>query len=178
MEYPLLEDAPNDIAVIRTTFETLDLLPAEDPARAEIIEVAYDARNNLVSRFRDVRGGIQANLPAYHLDAEQVKAYAAAMMKHGYPGRRLNAMMKIEAFDEGVARYYYRVPGLDVKAIYQMPALQFLMLLFNDMLQNIENVASYADGRSFRQAVFQKYIALLFICYATSDPMFYGMTSA
>jgi hypothetical protein len=176
MQYPLLEDALNDMAVIRTTFETLVLFPADDPIRAEMLEVVLDARNNLIRRFQDVRDGIQANRPAYHLDAEKIKAYVVAMMTHGYPGRVLNSMMKVMAFDEGEAQYYYRVPGIEhVEAVRQMPAPQVVMLVFDDMLQNIQDNASYSDGRTFRQTVFQKYIALLFICFATTDPKFYGM---
>ena len=37
MQYPLLEDTLNDMAVIRTTFETLDLFPADDPVRADLL---------------------------------------------------------------------------------------------------------------------------------------------
>src|SRR6476620_1385856 len=46
--YPCLEDGLNDFAVIRTTFETLDLF-AEDPElREELMGIIDEARGNLV----------------------------------------------------------------------------------------------------------------------------------
>ncbi len=50
MKHGLMEEAMNDMAVIRTTFETMDLFVAEDPIRAEMFAVVFDARNNLVRR--------------------------------------------------------------------------------------------------------------------------------
>jgi hypothetical protein len=176
MQYPFLEDALNDMAVIQTTFETMDLFPADDPIRVDMLEVVSDARTNLIRRFQDLCEGIEAHQAAYDLDAERIKEYMVAMMTHGYPGRVLNSMIKVIVFDEGETQYYYRVPGIeDVEAIRQMPAHQFIVLLFDDMLQNIRDNASFSDARTFRQTVFQKVIALLFICYATTDPKFYGM---
>jgi hypothetical protein len=176
MQYPLLEDALNDMAVIRTTFETLVLFPADDPIRAEMLEVVFDARTNLIRRFQDLLDGIEANQVAYHLDSEKIKQCVLALMKQGYPGRSLNKMIKLKAFDEGEMLYYNWVPGLaDLEVVRSMPEPQITMLLFVDMLERVQDKANFTDGTTFRLAVFQKYIAILFLCYASTDPMFYGM---
>ena len=176
MQYPLLEGALNDIAVITTTFETLDLFPAEDPVRADMLEIVFDAQHNLIRRFQNLREGLEANQAAYQLDSEKLKQCVLAMMKQGYPGRSLNKMIKLKAFDEGEMLYYNWVPGLaDLEVVRSMPALKITMLLFVDMLERVQDRANFADGTMFRLAVFQKYIAILFLCYATTDPKFYGI---
>src|SRR5579875_1986706 len=53
--YPCLEDGLNDFAVIRTTFETIDLFPENDPLRAEMMEIVKEARDNLVRRLQELR---------------------------------------------------------------------------------------------------------------------------
>src|SRR6266849_1803030 len=46
--YPCLEDGLNDFAVIRTTFETLDLFPDDQELRSEMLDIINDARNSLM----------------------------------------------------------------------------------------------------------------------------------
>src|SRR5881394_3748968 len=48
--YPCLEDGLNDFAVIRTTFETIDVFPDDEELRVEMMAMIADARNNLVRR--------------------------------------------------------------------------------------------------------------------------------
>ena len=66
-----------------------------------------------------------------------------------------------------------------------MPAHSFTVWVFNDLLQSIEDKgiedkgiegkANYADERVFRRRVFQKYLAVLFLCYADTDPTFFDV---
>jgi len=93
MQYPL-EEAMNDMAVIRTTFETMNLFAAEDPSRAEMFALVFDARENLICRFRSVCRGLEANQTEYRLDFEQFKTNALRLMTKGYPCRGLNRMLK------------------------------------------------------------------------------------
>src|SRR3712207_3669615 len=44
--YPCLEDGLNDFAVIRTTFETIDVFPDDDELREEMMGIIADARGN------------------------------------------------------------------------------------------------------------------------------------
>ena len=185
MQYPL-EEAMNDMAVIRTTFETMNLFAAEDPIRAEMFALVFDARENLIRRFRSVCRGLEANQTEYRLDFEQFKTNALRLMTKGYPCRGLNRMLKTNAFDESETLYYYEVDGNEeAEALRQMPAHSFTVWVFNDLLQSIEDKgiedkgiegkANYADERVFRRRVFQKYLAVLFLCYADTDPMFFDV---
>src|SRR2546423_8682991 len=82
--YPCLEDGLNDFAVIRTTFETLDLFPMDDPIRDEMMEIINDARGNLVRRLTELRDKIDADR-AYFLgtDYNEFKSYALDIVKRG-----------------------------------------------------------------------------------------------
>src|SRR5258707_305354 len=78
--YPCLEDGLNDFAVIRTTFETLDLFPEDDPIREEMMEIINDARRNLTRRMIELRDKV-ANDRAHFLgtDYNEFKGYAIDM---------------------------------------------------------------------------------------------------
>src|SRR5256885_10216194 len=56
--YPCLEDGLNDFAVIRTTFETLDLFPEDEGLRVELMGIIREARGNLVRRLQELRDRI------------------------------------------------------------------------------------------------------------------------
>src|SRR6476659_5785462 len=77
--YPCLEDGLNDFAVIRTTFETLDLFPEDDPIRDEMMEIVNDARSNLLRRLTELHDKIHAS-KAHFLgtDYNEFKDYAMA----------------------------------------------------------------------------------------------------
>src|SRR5438105_9848357 len=53
--YPCLEDGLNDFAVIRTTFETIDVFPDDDELRVEMMAIIQDARSNLLRRLEELR---------------------------------------------------------------------------------------------------------------------------
>src|SRR5690349_18356887 len=88
--YPCLEDGLNDFAVIRTTFETLDLFPEDDPIREEMMEIVHDARSNLLRRLNELRDKIQQNRAHFlGTDYNEFKSYAIDIVKRGYPRRNL-----------------------------------------------------------------------------------------
>src|SRR3712207_5706234 len=53
--YPCLEDGLNDFAVIRTTFETIDVFPDDEELRNEMMLIIDDARSNLIRRLEELR---------------------------------------------------------------------------------------------------------------------------
>ncbi|HEU4753200.1 MAG TPA: hypothetical protein VFU47_08825, partial [Armatimonadota bacterium] len=46
--------------------------------------------------------------------------------------------------------------------------------LFDDVLISVTDDANYANKTTFDRNVFQKFIAVMFVNYATTDPLFYG----
>src|SRR5213593_1366408 len=58
--YPCLEDGLNDFAVIRTTFETLDLFPDDLELRNEMMEIIDDARSSLRRRLIELRDKLES----------------------------------------------------------------------------------------------------------------------
>src|SRR5580658_7615915 len=97
--YPCLEDGLNDFAVIRTTFETLDLFPEDDPIREEMMEIVHDARGNLLRRLTELRDKIHASR-AFFLgtDYDEFKGRVLDMVKRGYRRLHLDSMMKLLVF--------------------------------------------------------------------------------
>ena len=185
--YPCLEDGLNDFAVIRTTFETLDLFPEDDPIREEMMEIVNDARSNLLRRLNELRDKIHDN-HAHFLgtDYNEFKSYSLDMVNRGYPRRNLDSMMKLNVFssvaeaegytDSNELLYHYQfISGTDIAAVTALPAREFIVKLFNDVLTSVLDDGNYKSKYLFDRNVFQKFIAVMFVNYATTDPMFYGI---
>ena len=56
-----------------------------------------------------------------------------------------------------------------------LPAREFIVELFNDVLTSVLDDNNYKSKYLFDRNVFQKFIAVMFVNYATTDPMFYGI---
>lgn len=188
--YPCLEDGLNDFAVIRTTYETLDFFPDDEAMRRELMEIVNDARGKLVRRLTELRDRI-AFRSAHFLgtNLEDFKSYALDIIHRGYPRRNLDSMMKLNVFSsvaeqEGVTEgseplYFLRFRNHhDLPRLSQQPARDFVAALFGDVLAGVEDDANYASRYAFDKNVFQKFIALMFVNYATTDPIFYGTNKA
>ena len=188
--YPCLEDGLNDFAVIRTTYETLDFFPDDDEMRKELMEIVLDAREKLVRRLTELRDRIRAK-KAHFLgtDLNEFKAYALDIMNRGYPRRNLDSMMKLNVFasvaqaeghadgSEPYYKYEFR-REFDPGALSTLPPREYIAAMFEDVLQSVTDDGNYHSKYTFDRNVFQKFIALMFINYATTDPMFYGTNRA
>jgi len=185
--YPCLEDGLNDFAVIRTTFETLELFPEDDPIRDEMMEIVNDARGNLLRRLNELRDKIRTN-HAHFLgtDYNEFKALALDMVSRGYHRRNLDSMMKLNVFgsvaeaegygDANDLLYHYEFcASTDMNQIVELPSREFIVALFNDVTVSVLNDGNYRTKYLFDRNVFQKFIAVMFINYATTDPIFYGI---
>jgi hypothetical protein len=188
--YPCLEDGLNDFAVIRTTYETLDFFPDDQEMREELMEIINEARAKLVRRLSELRERIAAR-KAHFLgtDLEEFKSYALDIVDRGYPRRNLDSMMKLNVFgsvaeaeghadgSEPLYRYEFR-NAAETPVVSQLPARDFVASLFADVLESVTDDANYESKYTFDRNVFQKFIALMFVNYATTDPIFYGTNRA
>jgi hypothetical protein len=184
--YPCLEDGLNDFAVIRTTFETLDLFPEDDPIREEMMEIVNDARGNLLRRLHELHDKI-ASSRAHFLgtDYDEFKSYAMNLVHRGYPRRNLDNMMKLNVFSsvadaEGHdassdLNYFFEFQYTDGEALAVIPARQFIVGLFAEVIRSVQDDTNYTGKYPFDKNVFQKFIAVMFVNYATTNPMFYGI---
>ena len=185
--YPCLEDGLNDFAVIRTTFETLDLFPDDDPIREEMMEIINDARSNLLRRLFELRDKIRDNRAHFlGTDYTEFKTYALDIVRRGYPRRNLDSMMKLNVFgsvaeaeghsDSNDLLYFYEFrAGVDKQLLEQAEPRNFIVHLFEDVLASVQDDTFYKNKYEFDRNVFQKFIAVMFVNYATTDPMFYGI---
>lgn len=188
--YPCLEDGLNDFAVIRTTYETLDYFPDDPEMRSELMEIVRDARAKLVRRLTELRDSI-AERRAHFLgtNLEEFKTYALDIVHRGYPRRNLDSMMKLNVFSSvaeheapnaGPEPLYYYIfrDGTSVAEIAQLNPTDFVAAMMADVLDSVNDDANYQSRYLFDRNVFQKFIAVMFINYATTDPIFYGTNKA
>ncbi|HLK58442.1 MAG TPA: hypothetical protein VKU00_17875 [Chthonomonadaceae bacterium] len=183
--YPCLEDGLNDFAVIRTTFETLEYFSDEDPV-SEMMEIINDARGNLVRRLEELRDKIAIN-QAHFLgtEYEEFQRFALVIARKGYPRRNLDSMMKLNVFasvaeaegysDPAALDYRFEFCYNELEAMAEREPRSFLVGLFDELLSCVQDEAHYKSKYLFDRNVFQKFIAVMFINYATTDPMFYGI---
>jgi len=188
--YPCLEDGLNDFAVVRTTYETLEFFPEDDEMRKELMEIINDARSALVRRLTELRDRIAAR-KAHFLgtDLAEFKSYCLDIVHRGYPRRNLDSMMKLNVFSsvaeaeghaeggEPLYKYEFRHPH-ELPEIAQLPPSEFTARLFADVLDSVLDDRNYQSKYTFDRNVFQKFIALMFVNYATTDPIFYGINKA
>lgn len=185
--YPCLEDGLNDFAVIRTTFETIDVFPDDDELRVEMMAIIADARSNLTRRLQELRDRFVSG-QAYFLGTElqEFKDHVLHMAHRGTIRRQLDSMMKVDVFEsvakteavggkmpEPMFRYRF-LPQHDLSMIEALTPRQFIGRLFDDVLDAVLDDGNYGGKYPFDRDVFQKFIAVMFVNYATTDPMFYG----
>lgn len=190
--YPCLEDGLNDFAVIRTTFETIEMVGDDPELRAEMMDMVRDARAKLILRLQELRDRL-ASRQAQFLgsDLDEFKQTVLTMVHKGAIRRTLDNMMKLDVF-ASVARqeaainggaenpmYHYRLePEKSLARMEKLPPREFISELFDDLLSAVTNDEHYLGRHSFDGHIFQKFIALMFVNYATTDPQFYGTNRA
>jgi hypothetical protein len=184
--YPCLEDGLNDFAVIRTTFETLEFFPDDEEMRGELMAIVDDARSKLIKRLKELRDRIGSRQALFlGTDLEEFRSYAMDIIRRGYPRRNLDSMMKLNVFgsvanaeghsDGSEPLYYYEFRDPDfLKDLMQATPWKFIAGLFADVLDSVLDDTNYASRYTFDRNVFQKFIAVMFVNYATTDPQFYG----
>jgi hypothetical protein len=184
--YPCLEDGLNDFAVVRTTYETLELFPDDEEIRAELLEIINDTRGKLLRRLMELIDRISTRR-AYLLgtDLGDLKSYTLDLVRRGCPRRNLDGMMKVNVFmsvaeaeghSNGSApdyHYEFRYEHL-LPRFADLPPLDFVVALVADVMDSALDDDNYEDKYTFDKNVFQKYIALMLANYAATDPVFYG----
>lgn len=184
--YPCLEDGLNDFAVIRTTFETIDVFPDDEDLRGEMMAIIADARGNLVRRLEELRDRIISG-QAHFLgtDLQEFKDHVMHLTGRGAIRRTLDNMMKVDVFDSvakmeatgGVLEPMYRYEFLPARRDDRAADLSprpFIGRLLDDVLEAVADDDNYKSKYTFDKHVFQKFIAVMFVNYATTDPVYYG----
>src|SRR5436190_19006667 len=190
--YPCLEDGLNDFAVIRTTFETLDLFPDDQELRCEMMDIINDARDSLKRRLVELRDKLESG-QAHFLgtDLNEFKEAVVHLCTKGNIRKTLDQMMKLDVFESvaivdaaesgDVLDPTYRfelLPHYSLATLQPKPAREFISRVFDDVLESVADDSNYESKYTFDKHVFQKFIALMFVNYATTDQMFYGTNKA
>lgn len=182
--YPCLEDGLNDFAIIRTTFETLEQFADDEELQEEMMGMINTARESIVLRLTELRDRI-GRRQAFFLgtDMEEFKRFFVQLCDKGTDRRTLDNMMKVNVFqsvaqafpDDDDYHYHFEVlPQHDLAQTRDLEAREFVTMLFDDVLAEVDDDSNYFEKNGFDRNVFQKFIALMFVNYATTDPVFYG----
>lgn len=185
--YPCLEDGLNDFCVVRTAFETLDLFPDDHQTCAELREMIEDARRNLTRRLMELLERIIAR-KAHFLgtDLHQFKLWTLKIIEQGVSRYDIDTAMKVNVFSSvalteqaqgGCAspRYRYEFHNSETaERLSNLEGREFLVALFADVLDSVLEDDNYASRYAFDKHIFQQFIAMLFVAYSATDPVFYG----
>lgn len=185
--YPCLEDGLNDFCVIRTAFETLDLFPDDHETRTELREMIDDARRTLTRRLMELLERIIAR-KAHFLgtDLEQFKGWTLKLIEQGVSRYDIDTAMKVNVFSsvalaeqaQGITtspRYRYEFHNSETADhIASVEGRDFLVALFADVLDSVLEDENYVNRYAFDKHIFQQFIAMLFVAYSATDPVFYG----
>ncbi len=187
--YPCLEDGLNDFAVIRTTFETIDLFRDDEDLRNEMMSIIDETRVKLALRLSELRDLIVSGQAIFlGTDLREFHDYITQMATRGTIRRQLDSMMKVDVFESvaqaeaalsgaGMAEPMYRyelLAGYSLEQIAPLSPREFIGRVFDDILEAVHDGENYQGKYTFDRNVFQKFIAVMFVNYATTDPMFYG----
>lgn len=72
-------------------------------------------------------------------------------------------------------RYIYEFHNSETAArIARLSDRDFLVALFSDVLDSVLEDENYLNRYTFDKKIFQQFIALLFVTYAATEPVFYG----
>lgn len=185
--YPCLEDDLNDFAVIRTSFETLELFSDDAETQSELKEMIQDARGNLTRRLMELLERLIAKRAHFlGTDLTNFKAWTLKLIEHGISRYDIDTAMKVNVFSSVASfeqgngmnaspRYLYEFHNSETAArISKLAERDFLVALFSDVLDSVLDDDNYLSRYTFDKKIFQQFIALLFVTYAATEPVFYG----
>jgi hypothetical protein len=174
--------------------DAIDEFPEHLPFRddtellQEMMGIIADSRGNLVRRLKELRDRIVGG-QAHFLgtDLQEFKDHVVHMATRGTIRRQLDSMMKVDVFESvskteagmrgGAPEPMYRyelLPDHSMEVVGALPPRTFIGRVFDDILDAVNDDANYSGKYTFDKHVFQKFIAVMFVNYATTDPLFYG----
>ena len=167
----LLEDCLCSCSVIRTTFETLDFFPPDDPMRQEMSEMIEDARKTLGQRLRAIVDGfLQSHDYLGFLDASTL-----ALLERGISGAKLNSCLKLNVFPQNEIYLLLLFDGeaKDREKLLALPLNLFFAMQVKSLCTRAEDPKNMLSLLTFEQEVYRPFLQLMFLTYAVDDPMFY-----
>jgi hypothetical protein len=174
-----LEDALNDIAVIRTVFETLEAFPDDPQLHAELASPVHEARGQLARRLVEAQRALCGDHPgSTPPDLREFMEQLLCLALDGRQRSQLDQMMCVEVFEaasKGVPKYQYEFrPQHPIDELRTLSPPAFIARVFDDLLETVADDRNYADRLTFDRNVFQKLVAVIFCSYIATDPLYYG----
>jgi hypothetical protein len=157
-----------------------------------MMEIINDARLSLKRRLVELRDKLESG-QAHFLgtDLDEFKEALIHLSTKGNIRKTLDNMMKLDVFESVAAVEAAGAPGgaepmyllellphHPLERLKPLPAREFIARVLDDVLESVEDDGNYLEKYCFDKNVFQKFISLMFVNYATTEPMFYGTNKA
>ena len=171
----------NDLAVIRTTFETMEIFPEDEALRLEMIGIIADARACLTLHLQELSSNL-SEAQTEELQLERFREQILRMVARGMDRGWLDRLMKVTLFtsvgEEEAARTgepfeakfrYEFLPELELPQLHSLSLPAFVDRVVQDLRQAVTDDPNYVSKFLFEKYVFQKFVAVLFaICTMTA----------
>jgi hypothetical protein len=172
----------SEFAVIRTTFETMQVFPDDEELAAEMQAIIDHARGNLARQLQELRDQIAAEQTSFRgTDLRLLKTCMLDLAVRGVGRQVLDAMMKVDVFqsvsyataverqETPEPRYYYTfLPHNSLLSVADSAPSGFARQLLDDLLWEAEDEENYKSRYAFERSVFQKFIAIMFAVYTVT----------
>lgn len=152
-----LEPCLNDLAVVRTTFETLECYPR---LRAELITLLDGARENLVRRLDELLHQVEAGLPP--LTDEVLRPFQHRLLSLWSADEEIFAAWFFSHTAGGTPRSFRLFRKGDLNLFRRMAPCYFTSVVLATLKHAVQDEGSYEDLGAFDEAVYQDFFVLLF----------------
>jgi len=170
-----LEEGLNDLSIIRTAFQTLDLFPEDAALQHELLPLMQSAQHQLTARLQrlaawsnEVRiqsaeaiGPYFRRSMLHMIRKEDRPERLDAILAH-YLGTPFERSDKPAAQRQGGLGFRYVLRREPKAGIENLSAAALLTCLLEDLLDAVRDPASYQNLFAFDAAVFQKYLVLTY----------------
>ncbi len=179
--WPPLEDALNPIAVIRTTFETIEVFPEDDDLRGDMELIIADAREGLVHALERARESTMARTDIADADLKGLRRQLLRLIEEGVERRQLDALISMGVFERVAKeerkrgsgseseRFRYRLGPEHSCGVIHVPPRELMTRFLSDLLDEVRADANYSDGLAFDRSIVQKHVALMYATLLSGD---------
>jgi hypothetical protein len=172
----------NEFALIRTTFETMEVFPDDPALRSALMEIVRDAREALVRRLQELADRVDPSETCFlGINLRSFRREFLRLVSRGLPRQALDRLLKGDVFQHGrgkpsasedrLYRYQFRPSHAQGPECACRPGVFFRHVL-QDLQEAATDEQNYHTHAIFDRQVFQKFAAVLYVCLAITEPVF------
>jgi hypothetical protein len=172
---PYFQECLRDLALIRTTLETLDLFPGDTDLEAELRPSVEDARLRLIKRLQEIDCRVTDGSGV--LSDAALREFHRAMVdvsRRGMPWITLEHWMGSASLSPPEARSVFRYP-LPLRHLHDDPCdhapTALLRRIVEDLIDELSTDGNLTSEAQFTRGIYQKLACILFACLVGASPV-------